>query len=171
MSGLIIAFEKPVNVGDIVDIDGQGGKMKSIGFRSSVISNWDGADVVMPNGDLLNAHLINWSLGGNRKRISILIGISYDSDLEKCRQLLTGILGNDQRINKNPAPVVQFEQLGSSSIDLRIYFWTKHIGEAAATRSDLIVAIVDTFKENGIAIPFPQQDIYIHHPDKSDTNR
>jgi len=166
VSGLIIAFEKPVNVGDIVDVDGQGGKMKSIGFRSSIISTWDGADVVMPNGDLLNAHLINWSLGGNRKRISILIGIAYDTDLEKCRQVLTEILSNDQRISKNPGPVVQFEQFSNSSIDLRIYFWTKHIGDTSATRSDLIMAIVTAFKANGMSIPFPQQDVYLHHPDQ-----
>lgn len=171
VSGLIIAFEKPVNVGDIVDIDGQGGKMKSIGFRSSVISNWDGADVVMPNGDLLNAHLINWSLGGNRKRMSITIGIAYDSDLEKCRQILIGILDKDQRINKNPGPVVQFEQFSNSSIDLRIYFWTKHIADIPATRSDLIVAIADAFKTNGIVIPFPQQDVYLHSPEKPDSKK
>lgn len=168
VSGLIIAFEKPVNVGDIVDVDGQGGKMKSIGFRSSVISTWDGADVVMPNGDLLNSHLINWSLGGNRKRISILIGIAYDADLEKARRILTEILNNDQRISKNPGPMVQFEQFNSSSIDLRIYFWAKHIGDTSATRSDLIIAIVAAFKANGIAIPFPQQDVYLHHPGTTD---
>jgi potassium efflux system protein len=168
VSGLIIAFEKPVNVGDIVDIDGQSGKMKSIGFRSSVVSNWDGADVVMPNGDLLNAHLINWSLGGNRKRTSIMIGVAYDSDLEKCRQILISILDGDQRINKNPGPVVQFEQFSNSAIDLRIYFWTKHIADIPATRSDLIVAIADAFKTNGIVIPFPQQDVYIHTQEKPD---
>ncbi|MBB2147603.1 mechanosensitive ion channel family protein [Pedobacter gandavensis] len=163
VSGLIIAFEKPVNVGDIVDIAGQGGTMKSIGFRSSVISNWDGADVVVPNGDILNAHLINWSLAGNRKRVSIMIGIAYDSDLEKCRQLLTDILNKDQRIGKNPAPIVQFEQFGDSAIDLKIYFWTKHIGEAYATRSDLIIAITAAFKEHKINIPFPQQEVYIRN--------
>ncbi|PTT01314.1 mechanosensitive ion channel protein [Pedobacter sp. HMWF019] len=168
VSGLIIAFEKPVNVGDIVDVDGQGGKMKSIGFRSSVISTWDGADVVMPNGDLLNAHLVNWSLGGNRKRISILIGIAYDTDLEKCRQILAEILNNEQRISKNPGPIVQYEQFNNSSIDLRIYFWTKHIGDIYATKSDLIMKIVTAFRTNGIEIPFPQQDIYLHHPDKGE---
>ncbi|WP_246254523.1 mechanosensitive ion channel family protein [Pedobacter foliorum] len=168
VSGLIIAFEKPVNVGDIVDVDGQGGKMKSIGFRSSVISTWDGADLVMPNGDLLNSHLINWSLGGNRKRISILIGVAYDADLEKARTILGEILNNDQRISKSPEPTVQFEQLGNSSIDLRIYFWTKHIGDTSATRSDLIIAIVAAFKTNGISIPFPQQDIYLHHPNATE---
>lgn len=166
VSGLIIAFEKPVNVGDIVEIDGQGGKMKSIGFRSSVISNWDGADVVMPNGDLLNAHLINWSLGGNRKRIAIKIGVAYDADLEKCRQLLTNILNNDERISKNPGPLVHYEQFNTSTIDLSVYFWTKHIGDTSATRNDLIMSIVAAFKENGIAIPFPQQDIHLYHPDQ-----
>lgn len=170
VSGLIIAFEKPVNVGDIVDVDGQGGKMKSIGFRSSVISNWDGADVIMPNGDLLNAHLINWSLGGNRKRIGIQIGVAYDSDLEKCRQLLTDILSAEQRISKNPGPTVQYEQFSNSSIDLKIYFWTKHIGDTYATRSDLIIAIAAAFKANNITIPYPQQDIYLHQGDKENNH-
>jgi potassium efflux system protein len=166
VSGLIIAFEKPVNVGDIVDVDGQGGTMKSIGFRSSVIATWDGADVVMPNGDLLNAHLVNWSLGGNRKRISIMIGIAYDADLEKTRKILTEILNADQRIRKNPGSVVQFEQFNTSTIDLKIAFWPKHFGEAYAVRNDLIMSIVAAFRKNGIDIPFPQHDIHVHNADQ-----
>jgi potassium efflux system protein len=167
VSGLIIAFEKPVNVGDVVDIDGQGGTMKSIGFRSSVISTWDGADVVMPNGDLLNSHLTNWSLGGNRRRLSIVIGIAYDADLEKTRQLLTDILAAEERLSKSHAPVVQYEQFNTSSIDVRVLFWTKHLREAHATRSDLIMAITSVFRANGIVIPFPQQDVYYHNPGKA----
>jgi potassium efflux system protein len=170
VSGLIIAFEKPVNVGDIVDVDGQGGTMKSIGFRSSIISTWDGADVVMPNGDLLNSHLINWSLGGNRKRISIVIGIGYNTDLEKCRQLLKEVLDAEDRILKTPAPLIQYEQFGNSSIDLRIYFWTKHIAEALPTRSDMIIAINKVFKANHIDIPFAQQDVHLYYPEKNDNN-
>lgn len=166
VSGLIIAFEKPVNVGDIVDVDGQGGTMKSIGFRSSVIATWDGADVVMPNGDLLNSHLVNWSLAGNRKRVSITLGIAYDADLEKCRRVIGEVLDREPRINKNPGPVIQYEQFGSSTIDLRIYFWAKHIREAYATRSDLIVAISEAFKVNNISIPFPRQDVHLHYPGK-----
>jgi len=164
VSGLIIAFEKPVNVGDIVDIDGQGGTMKSIGFRSSVISTWDGADVVMPNGDLLNAHLINWSLGGNRKRVSIIVGVGYQTDLEKARQVLMQVLGEEERIAKNPGPVVQFEQFASSAIDIKIYFWAKHIGQANSTKSDLIVAINEAFKASDISIPFQQQEITVRYP-------
>ena len=167
VSGLIIAFEKPVNVGDVVDVDGQGGVMKSIGFRSSVISTWDGADVVMPNGDLLNPHLVNWTLGGGRKRMSLVIGISYGADLEKCRQLLAQILDSQEGIIKNPQPVVQYEQFGDSAIQIRIYFWTKHLSDAAATKSGLIVAITNVFNENGISIPYAQHEVHVHYPDKT----
>lgn len=170
VSGLIIAFEKPVNVGDVVDIGGQGGTMKSIGFRSSIIATWEGADVVMPNGDLLSAHLTNWSLGGNRKRTSILIGIAYDSDLQKVRQVIIELLDNEERITKNPRYILQYEQFNDSAIDLRIYFWTKQMKDSFATRSDLIIAITDAFRKNNIAIPFPQHDIYLHNPDPPKTN-
>lgn len=162
VSGLIIAFEKPVNVGDVVDVDGQGGIMKSIGFRSSVITTWDGADLVMPNGDLLNSHLMNWTLAGNKKRASIVIGIAYDADLEKCATILRGILDAEERISKTHPAVVQFERFGASAIELQVYFWTKHMSDNNATRSDLVIAIVNAFKLNNIQIPFPQQEIYLH---------
>ncbi|SEO57338.1 Small-conductance mechanosensitive channel [Mucilaginibacter gossypiicola] len=165
VSGLIIAFEKPVNVGDIVDVDGQGGTMKSIGFRSSVISTWDGADLVMPNGDLLNSHLTNWSLAGNRKRISITIGIGYDANLNAAKKLLAEILENDPRIMKNPGPLIQYEQFGSSSIDVKVYFWARQLKDAGAIRSDLIMSVKEAFTANGITIPIPQQDIYLHKPE------
>jgi small-conductance mechanosensitive channel len=163
VSGLIIAFEKPVNVGDIVDIGGQTGTMKSIGFRSSIISTVEGADLVMPNGDLLSAHLTNWSLGGNRKRTSILIGIAYDSDLQKVRQLLTEILEGEDRITKSPHYSLQYEQFNDSAIDLRVFFWAKQIKDSSSIKSDLIIAITDAFRKNKIIIPFPQRDIYLHN--------
>lgn len=162
VSGLIIAFEKPVNVGDIVDIDGQGGTMKSIGFRSSVISTWDGGDLVMPNGDLLNSHLVNWTLAGNRKRTSLKIAISYDANLEQCRMVVTSLLEKDNRILKNPKPALQFEQFGSSAIELAIYFWTRNLGENGSAKSDLIESINLAFKEQEIKIPVSQHEVYIH---------
>lgn len=170
VSGLIIAFEKPVNVGDVVEIEGHTGTIKSIGFRSSVIATTDGADMVMPNGDLLNSHLTNWSLGGNRKRSFILIGIAYDADLQKVKQLLSDILGSDDRITKSPAPVIQYDQFSSSSIDVKVYFWTKHMSDALSTRSDLIVLINGSFRQNGIQIPFPQQDVYLYNTGKQTAN-
>jgi potassium efflux system protein len=162
VSGLIIAFEKPVNVGDVVDIGGQGGTMKSIGFRSSVMSTWEGSDLIIPNGDLLSSHLINWTLGGSRKRVTLEIGLAYSADLNKVKEVLSGILEREQRVVHHPAPVVQYEQFSSSTIDVKIYFWTKLMKDAYATRSDLIQAIQTEFAVQGLEIPYPQQEIYLH---------
>ncbi|WP_147313875.1 mechanosensitive ion channel family protein [Deminuibacter soli] len=162
VSGLIIAFEKPVNVGDVVEIGGQGGTMKSIGFRSSIITTWDGADLIMPNGDLLSSHLINWTSGGSKRRMNILMGVAYNTDLEKARTLLLQLLSADERIMKYPEPIVQFEAFNNSSIDIKILFWVRQLRDAFTVRSDTIATINEHFKKNDISIPFPQQDIHIH---------
>ncbi len=162
VSGVIIAFEKPINVGDIVEITGQTGKMKSIGIRSSVVTTWDGADVIIPNGDLLNQHLVNWTLGSNRRRFTLSLGVAYGTDLEKTRQLLLDLMGNDSRILKSPEPIVLANEFGNSSIDLSLKFWVSHFSIGFDVKSDLILAIDGLFKEHGITIPFPQQDVHIH---------
>lgn len=125
VSGLIIAFEKPVNVGDVIEVGGQGGTVKSIGFRSSVISTVDGADLVLPNGDLLNSHVINWTLGGYKKRMHIVLRVTYDSDLQHIRDLLLLIMGKQVNILTSPMPVVQYNQFAASAIDIDLYFWVR----------------------------------------------
>jgi potassium efflux system protein len=171
VSGLIIAFEKPVNVGDVVDIDGQGGTMKSIGFRSSVIYTWEGADMVIPNGDLLNSHLMNWSLGGSRKRMTIKIGVAYDSDLDLAKKILAEILDAEDRLAKNPHYIIQYEQFNDSAIELKIYFWAKHMKDALTVQSDLIMVIKNTFSQKGISIPFAQYDVYMHPINNTDIDK
>lgn len=162
VSGLIIAFEKPINVGDIVEITGQVGKMKSIGIRSSVVTTWDGADVIIPNGDLLNQHLVNWTLGSSRRRFVLELGVAYGTDLQKTRQLLLDLMLQDHRILKNPVPVVLANDFNNSSVDLSLKFWVPHFSIGFDVKSDLILAIDVLFKEHGIVIPFPQQDVHIH---------
>lgn len=162
VSGLIIAFEKPVNVGDVVEVDNQAGTMKSIGFRSSIISTSDGADMVMPNGDLLNSHLINWTLAGNKRRMSLVLGVAYGTDLPKAQQLLMEIIAADDRLMKSPTPLVLFQDFNNSSIDVKLSFWVKDFKDGFPAKSDLIIAINRVFQQNNIIIPFPQQDIHIH---------
>ncbi|WCT13102.1 mechanosensitive ion channel domain-containing protein [Mucilaginibacter jinjuensis] len=168
VSGLIIAFEKPVNVGDIVEIAGQGGTIKSIGFRSSIISKWDGPDVVIPNGDLLNAHLVNWTLAGSKRQMDIVIGVAYGTDLQKPQQILYDLMDAHERIHHHPKPVVLFLNFNSSSIDLKAIFWVRDYKEGSTVKSELIKAIDVAFKQNDIAIPFPQQDVYIHPVDNNE---
>ncbi len=162
VSGLLISFEKPVNIGDIVEIGGRSGVMKSIGFRSSIITTGDGADVIIPNGDLLNQHLVNWTLNNSKRRVNLLVGVAYGTDLENCRKLLLEIFEKDKRISKFPKPSVIASEFNASSIDLQLYFWVGDITVWSAVRSDIIVAIDVAFKDQGIVIPFPQQDLYIH---------
>ena len=165
VSGLIISFEKPVNVGDIVEIGNRSGIMKSIGFRSSVVYTWDGADVVIPNGDLLNQHLVNWTLGNRRRRVDILLGVAYGTDLEKAKQILENLAKNDDRVLQAPAPAVLIKEFSNSSINLRLLIWVDDFMEWTNVQSDIISAIDIAFKENNIVIPFPQQDVHIRSVD------
>jgi small-conductance mechanosensitive channel len=161
VSGLIIAFEKPINVGDIVEISGSIGKMKSIGIRSSVISTWDGSDVIIPNGDLLSQHLVNWTMGNTKRRFEIPLSVAYGTNLEETKKMLHDIILQDARILKFPDPIVWVTTFNNSSIDFVLKFWVANFATGFDVKSDLMLAIDKLFKENGIVIPFPQQDVYI----------
>jgi small-conductance mechanosensitive channel len=162
VSGLIIAFEKPVNVGDIVEVAGQSGTMKSSGFRSSVLSTWDGADVIIPNGTLLSSNLINWTMSDDKRRVEVAVGVAYGTDLQLTHDVLLALLLEDERILKHPEPTVRLVKFNDSSVDFKIYFWVIRIGEWISIRSDIILAVDQAFKKHNIVIPFPQQDIHIH---------
>jgi small-conductance mechanosensitive channel len=161
ISGLILAFEKPIEVNDIVEIGQKTGKMKSIGLRSSVVTTWDGADVIIPNGDLLGSHLVNWTLGNNRRRSEVLVGVAYGTDLKKAKSLMNEVLVNNKQILKNPAPVIWLINFGESSIDFSVKYWVAHFIYANDIKSDVIIAIDEILRENGIVIPFPQRDIHV----------
>lgn len=169
VSGIVIAFEKPVNVGDIVEISGQVGTVKSIGFRSSVISSSNGADIVIPNGDLLNAHLINWTLAGNKRLLDISIGVGNGTDLQQMEALVLDILNKEERLLKYPTPSVLLDNFDNGIILVKIYFWVKDYREGARIKSAIIVSIDLQFKAKGIRIPVPQQEITIQrsHPDNN----
>lgn len=161
VSGLIIAFEKPVNVGDMIEINQKMGTMRSIGFRSSVVSMADGASVVIPNGDLLGGQVTNWTMGKGHKRLSIMVGVAYGSDLERVKEILLNVTANDERVLNNPEPLVLTKEFNASSIDFELLFWA-HIRDAGILRSDVVRKIDVAFKAADISIPFPQQDVYLH---------
>ncbi|QBN19894.1 mechanosensitive ion channel domain-containing protein [Flavobacterium nackdongense] len=161
VSGLIIAFEKPVNIDDIIEISGQTGTMKSIGIRSSVVTTWDGADIIIPNGDILSQHMTNWTMGSPKRRYEIKVGVAYGTNLKLARTLLQEILDQHSLILKKPEPLIWVTQFGDSSIDFVIKFWVPHFNYGNDVKSDLIIEIDEIFKLNDIVIPFPQQDVYI----------
>lgn len=169
VSGLIIAFEKPVNVGDVVEVAGQAGTVKSIGFRSSIISKFDGADVVIPNGDLLNAHLVNWTLAGNRKQISIAFSVAHGTNLTKVKSLLSALLDSDERILKNPNSAVAFQDFSTNGIEVKLFFWISDFKQGGIIKSDMINDIDAIFKQHHIIIPLPQQVVHLYDEGKKKT--
>jgi small-conductance mechanosensitive channel len=161
VSGLIIAFEKPVNVGDNIEVNGKPGTMKSIGFRSSVVTLSDGACLIIPNGDLLSQQLVNWSMAKNVKKISTKVGVAYGSDLQKVKSILQTILSEDERIIKYPEPAVVAKEFNHSSIDFELSYWVRNQHESSAVVSNIIEGIDREFKNAGIVIPLPQQELHI----------
>jgi small-conductance mechanosensitive channel len=160
VSGLIIAFENTVKVGDLIEVEGKPGVMKSIGFRSSVVNMFEGYTAVIPNGDLISKQMVNWTTGKGRK-LSLVVGVSYGTDLELAIRLLKEIIGEEDRIRKNPSPRVVPLEFSDSSIDLEVVFWLTHYMDYPFVRGELISKITLIFKENKIKIPFPQRDLYL----------
>lgn len=162
VSGLILAFEKPVNVGDVIELGGKFGTMKSIGFRSSVVNMADGHTIIIPNGDLLSQQLVNWSMGKGHRKISITVGIAYTANLENAVAIISSILAAENEIIQRPQPVVVPVAFGPSAIELEISFVISNFRDAAMVRGRVIAAINQQFGEAGIEIPLPQQEIMLH---------
>lgn len=171
VSGLIIAFERPVSVGDQVEVNGKLGTMKSVGFRSSVISLVDGACMIVPNGDLLSQHLINWTMGKDKRRLIVTVGVAYGTDLAHARDILSQLLSENERIMPRPAPLVVAKDFSESSIDFQLIFWVRSFEQSLSVRDQVISGVDKLFRENGITIPFPQQDIFIKNNNGSDESK
>ena len=161
VSGLILAFEKPIQIGDIIEVDSRSGTIMEIGIRSSKLATSDGAEVIIPNGDLISHHVINWTLSNNNRRIELIIGVAYGSDIEKVKTLLTNLLCNREEIMNNPAPLIFVHNLNESSVDFRLLFWAADISTWLSLKSHVLTDIYATFAQEGIEIPFPQRDLHL----------
>jgi potassium efflux system protein len=161
VSGFIIAFERPLSVGDMIEVNGKMGTMKSIGFRSSTIIMSDGAALIIPNGDLLNQHLVNWSAGKKMRQLSVSVSVAYNSDLSKVKEMLKSIMMSDDRVLKHPAPYVFAKQFSNSAIDFELNFWARQSEYWNELKGDIITEIDKRFKEEGIEIPHHQADLHI----------
>lgn len=160
VSGIILAFERPIQIGDTIQVGTVEGVVKDIGIRASKIKNWDGAEVIIPNGDLLAHHLTNWTLSDKTRRVELTIGVAYESDLDLVTELIQKELGTDE-IMKLPAPKVFLQTFGDNSVNFRVLFWVDDVDIWVSIRDQVMRGIFKSFKENGIEIPFPQRDLHV----------
>ncbi|BBD76937.1 mechanosensitive ion channel domain-containing protein [Hydrogenophilus thermoluteolus] len=161
VSGLIILFERPIRVGDIVTVEGISGKVKRMTIRATVIETWDKQEVLIPNKAIITGNVTNWTLSDLQSRIVIPVGVAYGSDLDKVRHVLLEVAHAHPNILKDPEPSVAFIQYGASSIDFELRCFVADIGVRVQTHTELALAIDKAFRENGIEIPFPQRDLHL----------
>jgi small-conductance mechanosensitive channel len=159
ISGLILLFERPIQVGDFVQLASASGEVRRIGIRSSTIRTAEGADVIVPNGDFVSSSVINWTLTDRLRRIDVPVGVAYGSDPEQVLALLRAVAGAHPYIVEAPKSVALFTGFGDSALTFELRAWTDHFDQWVATRSELAVAINAKLAAAGIGVPFPQRDV------------
>lgn len=159
-SGIILLTEQNNKIGDIVEADDIEGKIIDVGFRTTTILTRDNIKVIIPNSKLVSQKVINWTKGEKFARVGIDIGVAYGSDLKKVKNILLEIAKKHDEVIKQPEPEVLFLEFGDSSLNLKLYFYTRKVLDRKKIISDLLFEIYDTFNQENIEIPFPQMDVH-----------
>ncbi|MEJ2051237.1 MAG: mechanosensitive ion channel, partial [Calditrichota bacterium] len=165
VSGLILIFERPIKAGDTIEFGSLLGTVLRIGIRSSTVRTYDGAEVIVPNGNIISSEVVNWTLSDRLRRIEVLVGVAYGTDPEKVIQILKGVVQDRQDVLKTPAPVVLFTDFGDSSLNFSLRFWTDNFEEWLNLKSEVTVMVSNALKEANIEIPFPQRDLHLRSVD------
>lgn len=162
ISGVIILFERPIKVGDRVEVDDIVGRVESISARATTIITNDNIGVIVPNSDFINQRVINWSLNDRNVRLNFPVGVSYKEDPEVIRKVLLDIARENPGVLQYPEPDVLFDQYGDSSLDFILRVWTNQYSDTPKIlKSQLYYAIFEKFNELGIEIPYPQRDLHL----------
>ncbi|MGR5251909.1 mechanosensitive ion channel domain-containing protein [Vibrio astriarenae] len=161
ISGLILLFERPIRIGDIVTINDLSGTVSKIQTRATTIIDWDNKEIVVPNKTFITEKLINWSLTDPITRIVIPIGVAYGSDVEKVEALLHQIANEHPLVLDEPSPSVVFLSFGASSLDFELRVHITAIDHRLSTIHLLNKSIDRLFRENQIEIAFPQMDVHV----------
>lgn len=162
ISGLIILFERPVKVGDRIEVDGIDGKVTSIGARSTTVRSNDNITIIVPNSKFISENVHNWSFENKMVRFRVPIGVSYNSDINLVKKILLEVAGENSDVLKDPQSSVRLLRFNDSSIDLELWVWSKDkLHRKTVLISDLNFAIWEKFRANNIEIPYPQTDLHI----------
>lgn len=161
VSGIILLFERPLRVGDVVTIGEVSGVVTRIKIRATTVRNWDRKEYIVPNKELITGKLMNWTLSDSINRIVINVGVGYDSDPREVRRVLMSVVDDQPDILKVPAPLVTLEGFGDSSLNFVIRCYLAELGPRMETTHDLHAEIHRRLEAAGIVIPFPQHDLHI----------
>ncbi|WP_295401113.1 mechanosensitive ion channel domain-containing protein [uncultured Thiocystis sp.] len=161
ISGLIILFERPVRVGDIVTIGDTTGVVTNIQIRATTIRNWDKQELLVPNKEFITERLLNWTLTDQQNRITIPIGIEYGSDTKLALSLLRQVAEQHPKVLDDPAPLVSFEGFGDSGLTVILRCYLDSLDERIGVITELHQAIYESFSQHGLLMAFPQRDVHL----------
>lgn len=161
VSGLILMFERPIQRGDTVEVAGMSGTVRDIGLRATIVTTFDGADVVVPNGMLLADKLVNWTLNGTRRRITLDINTVYSADPQRTMDVLVGIARTVEGISLSPAPAAIMTGLGPGELQFNVRVWTSEFADWIVVRTELAMKLRNGLVEAGIEVPRPQRDLHL----------
>lgn len=164
MSGVMLLLERPLRIGDLIELDGVQGTVINIGIRSVTIRGGNGVETLVPNSVLIEQKLTNWTYSNNMVRFQFSIGVDYNSPVERVRELLHDIITTHAHVLKDPYPEVSFDDFGADSLVFNVYYWLD-LGADLGPRkiaSELRFAIIKAFNDAQINIAFPQRDIHLH---------
>jgi potassium-dependent mechanosensitive channel len=159
VSGIILLFERPIRVGDKIQLDDLIGRVASIGIRASKITSFEGSDVIVPNADFISSRVINWTFSDEKRRVIVPVGVAYGTDPETVLELLLKVAKDHPEIIDNPEPEALFQNFGESSLDFELRAWTESPRGWVTVKSDLTVRMHKALQEANIEIPFPQRDV------------
>lgn len=159
VSGLILLFERPVHVGDTVELGSLQGTVRRIGIRASVVHTGAGADIIVPNSQLVTDKVTNWTLSDRLRRVDLPVGINYGADPKKVIELLERTARAHPDVLPDPAPRALFTSYGDSSINFELRVWPRQFNLAAQVKSDLGAAVYDAVNTAGMSFPFPQREV------------
>jgi len=150
VSGVIIAFERPIQIGDQIEIGNKSGVVKEIGVRSSKLHSAEGSDIIVPNGDLLSQHLINWTMQDRSRRIEFTIGVPYATDVEMVRKLISEKLAENEKILASPKPTVIIQDFGEYAVNIKTLLWVADLSHANEVRTLAMNEVKTALTEAGI---------------------
>lgn len=167
ISGLILLFERPIHVGDTVEVNGLVGKLRRIGARSSTVLTFQGAEVIVPNSNLISNQVINWTLSSPWRRVDVPVNVAYGSDPAKVLKLLVEVANSHPGVLRERPPTAFFLGFGDSALNFELRFWSATQETWFELRSDVTMAVAKALDEAGIDVPFPQRDLHVRSIDKS----
>lgn len=166
VAGLILLFERPIRVGDVVTVDDVSGVVSRIRIRATTITNWDRKEYVIPNREFITGRMLNWTLSDKVNRIVINVGVAYGSDTEQAQELLLQVCREHPLLLSDPGPIVTFEGFGDNALNFVVRTYLPNLDNRLGTIHDLHTRINTVFEEAGIEIAFPQQDLHIRSVDE-----